>query len=149
MVRAQAVLEGAVERVTALVAASPELQALRRSCANAWGLYRRTRPGAAAESVARARALPPGGVHPLLAAAVPASALPSAEAQVRGACRPARVDTGACMLRWRMHARRVIIGSVPWVRGPGRALCSKACRGPGQESAACAGFSQLLAMPEC
>lgn len=75
-------MEVAVERVTELVATSPELQALRRSCANAWSLYRRTRPGAAAESVARARALPRGGIHPLLAAAVPASALPGLKAQV-------------------------------------------------------------------
>ena len=79
---AQAALEGATERVAALVATSPELQALRRSCANAWGLYRRTRPGASAESVSRARALPRGGLQPLLAAAVPASAAPGLQAQV-------------------------------------------------------------------
>lgn len=68
--------------MAALVATSPELQALRRSCANAWGLYRRTRPGASAESVSRARALPRGGLQPLLAAAVPASAAPGLQVQV-------------------------------------------------------------------
>lgn len=55
---------------------------MQRSCTNAFSLYKRTRPPAAPESVARAKALPKEGVHPLLAAQVPVTSGTGLEAQV-------------------------------------------------------------------
>ena len=78
----QAALEDNAERVRAAVANASELQGLQRSCANAWLLYKRTRPAASPESVTRARSMPAAGVHPDLAAACPQSSLAGLEAQV-------------------------------------------------------------------
>jgi hypothetical protein len=78
----QAALEDNTERVRAAVAGASELQGLQRSCANAWLLYKRTRPAASPESVTRARSMPAAGVHPLLAVVCPQSSLAGLEAQV-------------------------------------------------------------------
>ncbi len=79
----QDALQDTSERVRAAVAASQELQALQRSCTNAWNLYCRTRPAASPESAARARGMPVPGVHPLLAAAAPQSAVDAPDIQVK------------------------------------------------------------------
>ncbi len=71
-----------MERVRAVVGAGSELEGLQRSCANAWKLYQRTRPAASPESVARARSMAAAGVHPTLAAALPAASRAGAEAEV-------------------------------------------------------------------
>lgn len=55
---------------------------MTKACSNAFGLYKRTRPPAAPESVARAKGLPKEGIHPLLAAKVPVTAASGLEAQV-------------------------------------------------------------------
>ncbi|CAL8470205.1 g9747 [Coccomyxa elongata] len=77
----QAALEDYLERVWAAVAGASELQGLQRSCANAWLLYKRTRPAASPESVARARSMPAPGIHPLLAVTCPQPSLAGMEAQ--------------------------------------------------------------------
>ena len=58
-----------------LISNSSDLQAQLRYATNAFKLYRKTRPGAAPESVKRAKALPQEGIHPLLAASVPSQTL--------------------------------------------------------------------------
>lgn len=63
----EALLDIAIEQARALHALSPSMQSLERSCDNAFGLYRKTRPPASSESVRRARALGKAGPHPALA----------------------------------------------------------------------------------
>ena len=76
-------MEDTVTEVEELIEAN-DLQGLKRSVGNAWTMYVRTRPPAAQESVMRARALPKGGIHPLLAHALPSANLAGLEAQVDG-----------------------------------------------------------------
>ena len=59
-----------------------DLEGMERSCTNAWKLYKRTRPAASPESVARTREMAAAGVHPMLAAALPQASLMGAEAEV-------------------------------------------------------------------
>eukprot|EP00884_Botryococcus_braunii_P015329 jgi/Botrbrau1/247/Bobra.0022s0221.1 len=89
----QVALEEAGERVRAVLEGDSSLQSQVRSVTNAYNLYRKTRPPAAAESVKRARGLPPDGVHPLLAQAVPSQALAGLDAQegVAGICAKLRM----------------------------------------------------------
>lgn len=63
----EALLDIAIEQARAHHALSPSMQTLERSCDNAFGLYRKTRPPASSESVRRSRALDKPGPHPLLA----------------------------------------------------------------------------------
>lgn len=58
-----------------LISNSSDLTSQLRYATNAFKLYRKTRPGAAPESVKRAKLLPQEGIHPLLAASVPSRAL--------------------------------------------------------------------------
>ena len=71
----QVSLETSGEHVRELISNSSDLQAQLRYATNAFKLYRKTRPGAAPESVKRAKALPQEGIHPLLAASVPSQTL--------------------------------------------------------------------------
>ena len=59
---------------------------MHKACNNAFGLYKRTRPGAAAESVSRAKGMLQEGIHPLLAKHVPVTAISGLEAQVQFCC---------------------------------------------------------------
>lgn len=61
-------LDLVVESVREIVDSNPSIQSLEMSCENAFGLYRKTRPAASAESMKRARAMPKHGPHPLLLA---------------------------------------------------------------------------------
>ena len=67
-------LETAGEHARELVAHSSDLQAQHRYAANAFKLYRKTRPAASPESVRRAKGLVTEGIHPVLAASVPSTA---------------------------------------------------------------------------
>ena len=71
--RAQVSLESSGEHVRELVAHSTDLQAQQRYAANAFKLYRKTRPAPAPESVKRAKGLATEGIHPVLAASVPST----------------------------------------------------------------------------
>lgn len=64
----EALLDLSVERARECVARDASIQALESSCANAFALYKRTRPAASTESLKRARALPRPGPHPVLVA---------------------------------------------------------------------------------
>ncbi|KAL4439981.1 hypothetical protein ABPG75_002982 [Micractinium tetrahymenae] len=77
----QAALDDVLVRVRSALAASHDLEGQLKSAENAFRLYLKTRPGAAAESVKRAKTLPKEGIHPLLAAALPSDALGGLEAQ--------------------------------------------------------------------
>ncbi|PRW33125.1 DEAD-box ATP-dependent RNA helicase 29 isoform X1 isoform B [Chlorella sorokiniana] len=77
----QVALDDALERVRQVLASSHDLALQRNSVENAFRLYCKTRPPAAAESVKRAKTLPKEGIHPLLAAALPSDALGGLEAQ--------------------------------------------------------------------
>ncbi|KAL4420282.1 hypothetical protein ABPG77_005622 [Micractinium sp. CCAP 211/92] len=77
----QAALDDALVRVRTTLAGSHDLAGQLKSAENAFRLYLKTRPGAAAESVKRAKALPKEGIHPVLAAALPSDALGGLEAQ--------------------------------------------------------------------
>ena len=72
----------AATRIRTLLEQSETLASLARSATAAFALYRRTQPAAAPQSAVRAKALPAEGVHPLLAAHVPANALAGLEDQV-------------------------------------------------------------------
>ena len=78
----QVALDGIAERIRQQLVEDATLAGLSKSATNAFRLYKRTRPAASAESLARTRLQAPEGVHPLLAAAIPASALAGLEAQV-------------------------------------------------------------------
>lgn len=78
----QAALDDSIEHAREALTSSHDLIGMQRSCNNAFSLYKRTRPPAAPESVARAKALPKEGVHPLLAAQVPVTSGTGLEAQV-------------------------------------------------------------------
>ena len=77
----QAALEDAITEGQDLIA-KHDLQGLRKSVANALALYIKTRPPASAESVARAKAMPKEGPHPLLAKFLPNTSLASLDGQV-------------------------------------------------------------------
>ncbi|KAK9865158.1 hypothetical protein WJX84_010261 [Apatococcus fuscideae] len=77
----QVALDGIAERIRQQLIEDATLAGLSKSATNAFRLYKRTRPSASAESLARTRLQAPEGVHPLLAAAIPASALAGLEAQ--------------------------------------------------------------------
>lgn len=77
----QAALDDLLVRVRAALAGSHDLSGQLKSAENAFRLYLKTRPGAAAESVKRAKTLPKEGIHPVLAAALPSDALGGLEAQ--------------------------------------------------------------------
>lgn len=79
----QAALDDSIEHAREALTSSHDLIGMQKSCSNALSLYKRTRPPAAPESVARAKALPKEGVHPLLAAQVPVTSGTGLEAQVR------------------------------------------------------------------
>ena len=79
----QAALDDSIEHARDTVSSSHDLVGLQKACTNAFGLYKRTRPPAAPESVARAKALPKEGMHPLLASKVPVTSGTGLEAQVR------------------------------------------------------------------
>ena len=81
-VRLQAALDDSIEHAREALTSSHDLIGMQRSCNNAFSLYKRTRPPAAPESVARAKALQKEGVHPLLAAQVPVTSGTGLEAQV-------------------------------------------------------------------
>lgn len=78
----QAALDDSIEHAREALTSSHDLIGMQKSCSNAFSLYKRTRPPAAPESVARAKALPKEGVHPLLAARVPVTSGTGLEAQV-------------------------------------------------------------------
>ena len=92
----QVALDGFAERIRQLLIEDATLAGLSKSATNAFRLYKRTRPAASAESLARTRLQAPEGVHPLLAAAIPASALAGLEAQVRLAF-PVNVVSKICV----------------------------------------------------
>ncbi|PSC71287.1 DEAD-box ATP-dependent RNA helicase 29 [Micractinium conductrix] len=77
----QAALDDALVRVRYALGSSHDLEGQLRSAENAFRLYLKTRPPAAAESVKRAKGLPKEGIHPVLAAALPSDALGGLEAQ--------------------------------------------------------------------
>ena len=77
----QAALADVLERVRGTLEASEDLSGQLHTASNAFKLYAKTRPPAAAESVKRARGLLGEGIHPLLAAALPSDALAGLEAQ--------------------------------------------------------------------
>ncbi|KAL3143989.1 hypothetical protein ABBQ32_003797 [Trebouxia sp. C0010 RCD-2024] len=77
----QAALDDSIEHAREALTSSHDLIGMQKSCNNAFSLYKRTRPPAAPESVARAKALPKEGVHPLLAAKVPVTSGTGLEAQ--------------------------------------------------------------------
>jgi len=77
----QAALDDEVERVRYLLESDVELAGAAHAADNAFKLYKRTRPMAAPESATRAKNLPREGMHPLLAAALPSTALGGLEAQ--------------------------------------------------------------------
>lgn len=79
---AQAALDDSIERTRELVASKHDLQGIQKACSNAFQLYKRTRPPASAESVNRAKQATLEGIHPLLAAKVPVTAISGLEAQV-------------------------------------------------------------------
>ena len=79
---AQVALDGIAERIRQQLIEDATLAGLSKSATNAFRLYKRTRPVASAESLARVRLQAPEGVHPLLAAAIPSAALAGLEAQV-------------------------------------------------------------------
>ena len=85
----QVVVADAAARTRTLLEQSETMASLQRSATAAFGLYRRTRPAASPQSAVRAKALPAEGVHPLLAAHVPANALAGLEDQVTAASRGA------------------------------------------------------------
>jgi ATP-dependent RNA helicase DDX54/DBP10 len=60
-----------VEHVRGLFERSHDLQSQMKAATNAFKLYKKTRLGAALESVRRAKLLPNEGVHPLLAKSLP------------------------------------------------------------------------------
>ena len=78
----QAALDDSIEHAREAIGSSHDLQGMQKAVSNAFGLYKRTRPPAAPESVARARGLPKEGIHPMLAAKVPVTAGTGLEAQV-------------------------------------------------------------------
>ena len=78
----QAALDDSIEHAREALNSSHDLLGLQKACTNAFGLYKRTRPPAAPESVARAKGLPKEGMHPLLAAKVPVNSGTGLEAQV-------------------------------------------------------------------
>lgn len=77
----QAALDDSIEHAREAIGSSHDLQGMQKAVSNAFGLYKRTRPPAAPESVARARGLPKEGIHPMLAAKVPVTAGTGLEAQ--------------------------------------------------------------------
>ena len=79
---AQIVVADAAARTQELLTSSETLASLQRSANHAFVLYRKTRPQASPQSAVRAKALPQEGMHPLLAAHVPDTALAGLEAQV-------------------------------------------------------------------
>jgi hypothetical protein len=91
-------LEHAVEQVRALAEDDPSMWSLEKSCANAAALYKKTRPPASAESVKRARELPPAGPHPRLAEIAAARGITSAAAEA------AKVDITNVLRRFRPAA---------------------------------------------
>ena len=99
----QAALDAEGERVREALAADADLDAAKRSTDNAGQLYRRTRPAAAAESAARARALPPPGVHPLAAAAATAAGAVGAPPGAPDVA-AAAAATAAALRAWRPAA---------------------------------------------
>lgn len=78
----QAALDDSIEHAREAIGSSHDLQGMQKAVSNAFGLYKRTRPPAAPESVARAKGLPKEGIHPMLAAKVPVTAGTGLEAQV-------------------------------------------------------------------
>ena len=78
----QAALDDSIEHARDTISSSHDLLGLQKACTNAFGLYKRTRPPAAPESVARAKGLPKEGMHPLLASKVPVTSGTGLEAQV-------------------------------------------------------------------
>eukprot|EP00879_Flechtneria_rotunda_P002941 GHRR01003158.1.p1 GENE.GHRR01003158.1~~GHRR01003158.1.p1 ORF type:complete len:643 (+),score=244.56 GHRR01003158.1:1343-3271(+) len=64
------ILDPLIEHVRQLIASKQDLAGAQRSLTNAYNLYLKTRPAASAESVRRAKQLPPDGPHPLLLALV-------------------------------------------------------------------------------
>ena len=87
-------MDDSIEHAREALNSSHDLLGLQKACHNAFGLYKRTRPPAAPESVARAKALPKEGMHPLLAAKVPVNSGTGLEAQVCCMC----ADTDASPL---------------------------------------------------
>lgn len=87
----QVLLDASIERVKELCSASKSavtLLTMQRPLANATKLYRKTRPSASREAVARAKELGPEGAHPFLARHLPESGRinlgAEVELQVRG-----------------------------------------------------------------
>ena len=70
----------ATDHVRSVLAASEDLQSAARSADKAFQLYRKTRPSPSPESIKRARSAGTEGIHPLLARALPESALGAAPA---------------------------------------------------------------------
>ena len=102
---AQAVVADAAARTRDLLASSETLASLQRSAVHAFALYRKTRPQAAPQSALRAKALPLEGMHPLLAAQVPETAMAGLEAQVGAPQQSAlrRVYGSACVPLQQAH----------------------------------------------
>ena len=126
----QAALEDSAERVRTAVAAGSDLEGLQRSCANAWSLYKRTRPPASPESAARARDMGSVGMHPLLAAAAPRDGPGGLEAQVGAELQPKatikrRISSGLGPAHGSINAKAVSFKGAAEAAAPGCSLWSQ------------------------
>ena len=98
----QAALDADGERVRAALDADVDLAHAKRGADNAAQMYKRTRPPASPESVARARRVPPVlGAHPGLAACAGAAAPAAPRA---GAAAAAAAEAAAALRAWRPSA---------------------------------------------
>jgi ATP-dependent RNA helicase DDX54/DBP10 len=61
----QPVLDLAMDRVKEIISGSAELEALRKTCSNAFRLYKKTKPAPSSESIRRSKDLPREGLHPI------------------------------------------------------------------------------------
>ena len=120
---AQVVVADAAARTQELLARSEALASLQRSVVHALALYRKTRPQASPQSVARAKALPQEGMHPLLAAQVPTNTMAGLEAQVSLQRPEVQAHTLYCM---RLASPQSVIKS----QGPAPGGLPAGCPGP-------------------
>ena len=98
----QAALDADGERVRAALDSDIDLAHAKRGADNAAQMYKRTRPPASPESVARARSVPPVlGAHPGLAACAGAAAPAAPRA---GAAAAAAAEAAAALRAWRPSA---------------------------------------------
>ena len=54
-----------MDRVKEIISGSADLEALRKTCSNAFKMYMKTKPMPSSESIRRSKGLPREGLHPI------------------------------------------------------------------------------------